>query len=300
MTVIIDITQLSPGTVKPTDVYPAVDVTDVTQAATGTTKKYEVSQLLTILVASLGLTTYQSCITCSTVNLNANYNNGISGVGATLTNAGTKVAFTLNGLDGILHGRYLIKDQTDPSQNGIYTLTAVGDNVSINWVLTRAIDFNSSSNIINDGVVFSTTGTVNPNTLWKVNFSGIVVVGTTLLNWSLFSFVDFKMIWNLVTGTTQQIANNNGYVPRNVALTTFTLPLTANVGDVFEIRGYAGTGGWKINQNANQQIYVGNRSSIVGVTGYIASSLATNSALVTCIDNDNIFSVVPVGNLTIV
>lgn len=206
MTVIIDITQLTPGTVKTTDVYPAVDVTDVTQSPTGTTKKYDVSQLLTILIDSLGLTTYGHCITGSTANYNATYNNGLSGVGATLTNAGAKVAFTINGLDGVVNGRYLIKDQTNPAQNGIYTLTTLGDTVSINWVLTRAIDFNSSANITNNAVVFSVLGVIDPDTLWEVTFISPVVVGTTAINWSKFSFADVVL---LNPATDQDITAHN-------------------------------------------------------------------------------------------
>ena len=107
MTVIIDITQLNGGafgTVKSTDVYPAVDVTDTTQAPSGTTKPYQISELTTFLVASLGIATYQAVITCSTVNLTAIYNNGISGVGATLTNSGVIAPFSLNGQTGLVGG----------------------------------------------------------------------------------------------------------------------------------------------------------------------------------------------------
>ena len=304
MTVIIDITQLNGGafgTVKSTDVYPAVDVTDTTQAPSGTTKPYQISELTTFLVASLGIATYQAVITCSTVNLTAIYNNGISGVGATLTNSGVIAPFSLNGQTGLVGGRYLIKDQTNLAQNGIYTLSILGDAVVTPWVLTRAIDFNSSSNIVNDGVVYVPLGTLNANTLWQVTFTGAVVVGTTLLSWTLFSFNPNvnSFIWNVVTGTSQQIVNENGYVPKNVGLTTFTLPLTASVGDKFIIKGFHGTGGWKIAQNASQQIYVGNVFSSVGVLGSVSSTLPTDSATVTCLLNDTLWSVEPTGNLSI-
>jgi hypothetical protein len=305
MTVIIDITQLNGGafgTVKSTDVYPAVDVTDVTQSPSGTTKPYQIAQLTTFLVASLGITTYQAVITCSTTNLIATYNNGISGVGSTLTNSGVFLPFSLNGQMGIVGGRYLIKDQTNLAQNGIYTLSVLGDGISIPWVLTRAIDFNSSSNIINGGVVYIPAGTINSNTLWQVTFTGTVIVGTTLLSWSLFSFNPNmnNFTWNVVTGISQQIINNNGYIPKNVALTTFTLPLTASVGDTFIIKGFHGTGGWIIAQNASQQIYVGNVFSSAGVLGSVSSTLPTDSAAVTCLQNDTLWSIVPTGNLTLV
>lgn len=56
MTAIIDITELNGGvngTVKNTDIYPAVDVTDTTQAPTGTTKRYSISQLVTFIGGGL-------------------------------------------------------------------------------------------------------------------------------------------------------------------------------------------------------------------------------------------------------
>lgn len=46
---VIPILSLTPGTVKATDVYPAVDTTDTTQSPIGTTKKYTVSQLATFI-----------------------------------------------------------------------------------------------------------------------------------------------------------------------------------------------------------------------------------------------------------
>lgn len=303
MTVIVDITQLnggSNGSVKGSDVYPAVDITDTTQATTGTTKRYQIVQLIDFFLDAIGITNYDPCVAASVSTLNATYNNGISGVGATLTNAGVKTAFMLDSQTGVVNYRYLIKDMTSPAYNGIYTLTTVGDG-STNWVLTRATDFNSSSNITNNGTVFVTLGTVNANTLWKVNFTGSVVVGTTLLNWSTFSFTpDIIFTWNVVTGTTQQIVNENGYVPRNAGLTTFTLPLTANIGEEFQIRGYPSSGGWKIAQNVGQQLYVGMSGSTAGILGYVASNLATNSAVATCIDDSTgIWSILPQGNLTV-
>ena len=302
MTVIVDITELnggSFGTVKGSDVYPAVDVTDTTQADSGTTKPYQVSSLLDFFLESIGFNVYAFVVTCSTANLNATYDNGTAGVNATLTNAGSQAAFSLNGQTGVINDRYLIKDQNDLAQNGIYRLTVLGSGTT-NWVLTRTTDFNSSSNIIDGSVVYVNLGTVNSNTLWELSFTGSVVVGTTLFSFAQFSFnPDIDFTWNVVTGTTQQISNSNGYVPRNAGLTTFTLPTVASVGQSFQIRGYPGSGGWIIAQAAGQRLYVGSTASSLGVLGSVASTAATNSAIATCIDDNNFWSIQPVGNLTI-
>ena len=67
------------------------------------------------------------------------YNNGTAGVGATLTNTGTLAALAVDGVTLAVSDRVLVKNQTPGSQNGIYTVTAIGSG-SVAWVLTRATD----------------------------------------------------------------------------------------------------------------------------------------------------------------
>jgi len=74
-----------------------------------------------------------------------------------------------------------------------------------------------------------------------------------------------------VTGTTQQAVIRTRYILTNSALTTVTLPASASVGDFIEVYGW-GSGGWKIAQNALQQITFLGASSTVGITGYINST----------------------------
>lgn len=50
------------------------------------------------------------------------------------------------------------------------------------------------------------------------------------------------LIWNVVTGAAETIVAGNGYFVQSGALTTFTLPATATIGDTFEIRGRINTG----------------------------------------------------------
>jgi len=75
----------------------------------------------------------------ATSNLNATYNNGTAGVGATLTNAGTQAALVLDGVTLSVADRVLIYLQTDQTENGVYVVTDTGS-VSTNWILTRASD----------------------------------------------------------------------------------------------------------------------------------------------------------------
>lgn len=80
------------------------------------------------------------------------YNNGASGVGATLT-----LAIALSTLDGytLVNGdRVLIKNQANTAHNGIYIRTS-------STVFTRAIDFDTTNEISSGDFLFVSEGTLN-------------------------------------------------------------------------------------------------------------------------------------------
>ena len=223
---ITNITQLNGGqfgVVKGTDVYPAVDVTDVTQSPTGTTKPYQVLQLANYILGNLGLYVYAPVLAATTANLTATYNNGISGVGATLTNAGTQAAFVLDGQTGVLNGRYLVKNQSSPVQNGIYTLTNIGS-ATTNWVLTRSADFNQPANIVNGGIVYVIYGSTLSNTYWQDSFTPTVVVGTTAINYVAWTFSGATQYVssNIASGSAVSFINNTVNDLTSISLTTGT------------------------------------------------------------------------------
>jgi len=122
----------------------------------------------------------------TTANLSAAYNNGTSGVGATLTNSGAQAALSVDGQTMASGERVLVKDQSTPAQNGIYTVTTVGDG-STNWVLTRATDFDSSTEITSGAFTFVETGSSYADSGWVMTTDGTITVGTTSLAWSQFS-----------------------------------------------------------------------------------------------------------------
>ena len=109
--------------------------------------------------------------------------------------------------------------------------------------------------------------------------------------------------WSTVTGSTQAITANNGYVSNDGAtLVTFTLPavLSTNLGDTFIIVGL-GSGGWVLDQNASQLIHFGNVVTTTGTGGSLASSNQYDSISVTCIVTNTTWSVLEaVGNITYV
>lgn len=107
--------------------------------------------------------------------------------------------------------------------------------------------------------------------------------------------------WTEVTGTTQAMAADNGYVANNGALVVFTLPATAAFGTVINLVG-KGAGGWQIDQNASQNIQVGSVSSTVGAGGSVASTNRYDSIELLCTTANTTWTVLggPQGNLTIV
>lgn len=104
------------------------------------------------------------------------YNNGSSGVGATLT-AVSFGAVTLDGSTPSIGDRVLIKNQVSTFQNGIYVVTVVGA-VATLFVLTRATDFDQSTDIKTGQSVFITAGSTLASTTWDVNSADAPTMGT--------------------------------------------------------------------------------------------------------------------------
>jgi hypothetical protein len=139
----------------------------------------------------------------TTGNLNATYNNGASGVGATLTNAGAQTAFTADGIAVPLNARVLIYNQTNAAENGIYTLTTVGSG-STNWVLTRATDADTyapfSPNSLGQGdAFFVTNGNTGAGETYICNTVGTITFGTTAIT---FAQISSAQIYSAGTGLT--------------------------------------------------------------------------------------------------
>jgi len=124
-------------------------------------------------------------------NLNATYNNGTSGVGATLTNNGTLTAIVIDGITLSTNDRVLVYNQTNAAHNGIYTVTTVGDGATA-WVLTRATDADSygasDPDALGEGdAFFVREGNTGSGELYVMNTEGTITFGTTNINFSQIS-----------------------------------------------------------------------------------------------------------------
>jgi len=96
------------------------------------------------------------------------------------------------------------------------------------------------------------------------------------------------MVWTNVTGTSQAMSPNNGYVTNNVGLVTLSLPATCNFGSEIQVNGNE-VGGWQITQGAGQQIFYESASTTIGVTGTVSSTNARACVTLRCILQDQGF-----------
>lgn len=154
-----------------------------------------------------GINFHASCNYATTADLGTVlYNNGASGVGATLTKTAPLSTLVIDGhtfVTGDIGLRVLLKNQTNGAYNGVYTVTAVGSGVAA-WVLTRATDYDTSgtgTNEIDQGdFLLVLSGTANTNTSWVQQTPLPITVGTTAL-----TFVQFgaPLVYSAGTGLTE-------------------------------------------------------------------------------------------------
>lgn len=119
---------------------------------------------------------------------------------------------------------------------------------------------------------------------------------TTGLKW----VASASVAWSEVTGTTQSMAVNNGYILNNAGVVTATLPTTAALGTIIEVAG-KGAGGWTIAQNASQLIHYGSQVTTTGAGGSLSSSNQYDSVKLLCTVANTTWTVLSSqGNLTYV
>jgi len=125
-----------------------------------------------------------SCSVATTADLNATYANGASGVGATLT-CNVNGAIVVDGVSLIVTDRVLVKDQTSTPDNGVYTVTTVGTG-GTPFVLTRATDFDTNTEIAPGSIIFIRDGSTYNDTSF-VETEIVLTVGTSPVLFTQFS-----------------------------------------------------------------------------------------------------------------
>jgi len=165
------------------------NITSGTVATTPVNNTDIVNKAYADAIAS-GIHFHEAVALATTTALPANtYNNGTSGVGATLTgnaNGALSVDSTLT----IVAERILVKNEAAGANNGVYVVTQVGS-AGAPYILTRATDFDTVGtgvDQIDEGDFFLvTSGTANVNTAWVQQTAPPITVGTTTILFQQFS-----------------------------------------------------------------------------------------------------------------
>ena len=133
------------------------------------------------------------------------YNNGTSGVGATLT---MSVALTvLDGYTLVTGDRVIVKNEATTANNGVYVIN------SDKTVLTRATDADTPAELNGGDFFFVQNGTVNDNTGWVI-VDKVTIIGTTPVVFYQFSGAGTYTAGNglLLTGNVFSAVANTGIV----------------------------------------------------------------------------------------
>lgn len=164
--------------------------------------------------------------------------------------------------------------QTITVQTGLTPVVPTANNINFNGAVVSA----GTNPVRTDGTGVSTMA------LEVQTASAIASTDATRIGLSAFNSAEFSVdsngfvslisggfTWTDVTGATQTLAVQNGYLTDRGAGVTYTLPASASIGDTIKIVGKLGLA--TITPNANQQILIGAASGAVGVTG---TAVATN------------------------
>ena len=206
------------------------------------------------------------------------YNNGTSGVGATLTKTTTFAALTVDSVTAAYLDRILVRAQTNTALNGVYSVTNTGS-VSTAWVLTRATDYDQigtgTNEIAKGDFIYVLEGTTGAGTAWVEN-STVSTIGTDAITFIQFSS---KTLYALTAGT--GLFYSTGAAYDGSAATTFAVnssyiaTLSANNASFL---GGTAAASYQLNSTlaANVAILTANNANNLG--GTIASSFVANTS----------------------
>ena len=222
-----------------------------------------------------GINFHQAVRLATTAALAANtYNNGASGVGATLT-GNVNGALSVDGVAAVIGNRILVKDEVTQANNGVYTVTQVGSGAAV-YILTRATDFDTAGSGVNQidaGDFFLVTaGTTLANTSFVQQTPLPIVVGTTAIVFTQFGApITYSAGTGLTLGGTVFSITNTGLTASTYGSAS-AVPVIA-----FNAQGQATSVTDTSIAIAASQITSGTLGIANGGTGQITASAAFNA-----------------------
>lgn len=196
----------------PTLSNPVVGTQSTTDNSTKAASTAYVTTAINNAIAGVNPAVAVQAATTSVANTSGfTYNNGVTGIGATLTGS-VNTALVVDGYTfNALGQRLLVKNDTQsPSGafNGVYYVTQV-QTALLPPILTRALDYDQPSDINNTGAIPVVNGTVNANTSWLLT-SQVTTVGTDPL-----TYVQFSINPSTIVTTSSILTTSTIYVDVN-------------------------------------------------------------------------------------
>lgn len=191
--------------------------------------------------------------------------------------------------------------QTTSSITAGTSLTASSGNITAtsgNVVITSGnLSVNGATGTNGQLLIGSTAGNANWASLTSTGGSVAFTTGANTLNLE----ANGSVMWTAMSTSGALAVNTARFNTLAGTLLTATLPATAVVGSVIYLQGTeAGSGGWKIAQNASQNVQLCSTSTTVGTAGYVASTSNSDGIQLLCVVANTTFQVIgAVGNITI-
>lgn len=225
-----------------------------------------------------------------------------TGATALVLNSGTngQVNTTTNGVFTVATGTGTVSISADATANTVNIGTGSGvKTVTIGSTTTTSptvIRSGSGGITLNNGsgnlVIspFTTTGALVSNASGVITDASASTAGFVLTSNGASTPPSFQaaggggggFTWNNVTGSSQAMSINNGYVDNGSGTpTVFTLPSTAAVGSIVAVQGNS-SGLFSIAQNSGQIINFNSASTSVGVSGSLSALTRYNSIYLIC------------------
>lgn len=256
-------------------------------------------------------TSYRSGVLVGGQGVNVTNSNGLSGnpIISQVASSTLQLVSVLNALDEnqgvsstlkfVAGDNMDIQFATGPGNTVAMTFSALADGSGT----VTSVNATSPNNTLTlSGVPITTSGTISAdiNTTGALSGQYLAYLGGGNVEWQ-YASGDFA--WLVVSGTSQTMVANRGYIATNVALTTLTLPAVATVGTTYKVAAYS-SGGLKVAPGTATQILRFGTFATTPSSGYLASTNQGDSMEIVCV-NDTVsgsevfFVVNSVGNITI-
>lgn len=140
------------------------------------------------------------------------YNNGASGVGATLTGNSNGTIANVDDIAPATDDRLVIANEVDEEVNGVYKVTQLGDG-SHPYILTRTEDYDSPGELLG-ALIAVMEGRHHKDTLWLNGADAPISVGSTPIQWEKVGPTGFPVeltsVWDATTGYSWKRLESSG------------------------------------------------------------------------------------------